>query len=70
MEKPGLEPPPPAFPNKGLIEAGPAPGHTEPSADGAPVRAEEPRPSGLHGAATSAEPPHVPSSCRLGGSLS
>lgn len=24
MEKPGLEPPPPAFPNKGLIEAGPA----------------------------------------------
>lgn len=27
MEKPGLEPPPPAFPNKGLIEAGPAPCH-------------------------------------------
>lgn len=37
MEKPGLEPPPPAFPNKGLIEAGPALGCTEPSADGAPV---------------------------------
>lgn len=48
MEKPGLEPPPPAFPNKGLIEAGPAPGCTEPSADSAPVGAEEPWPSGLH----------------------
>lgn len=48
MEKPGLEPPPPAFPNKGLIEAGPAPSHTEPRADGAPVGAEESWPSGLH----------------------
>lgn len=27
MEKPGLEPPTPAFPNKGLIEACPAPCH-------------------------------------------
>lgn len=48
MEKPGLEPPPPAFPNKGLIEAGPAPGCTEPRAAGAPVGAEEPWPSCLH----------------------
>lgn len=48
MEKPGLEPPPPAFPNKGLIEAGPAPGCTEPSAAGAPLGAEEPRPWCLH----------------------
>lgn len=48
MEKPGLEPPPPAFPNKGLIEAGPAPGYAEPSADSAPVGAQEPWPQALH----------------------
>lgn len=69
MEKPGLEPPPPAFPNKGLIEAGPAPSHTEPRDDGASVGAEESWPSGLHKAGWQQllqSPPHVPSSCRLG----
>lgn len=72
MEKPGLEPPPPAFPNKGLIEAGPAPCHAGARCwelvvpqwgAGLSWGAEGPRPSGLHGAcwwaAAVAGPPHI-----------
>lgn len=69
MEKPGPEPPPPAFPNKGLIEAGPAPGHTEPRAAGAPVGAEESVPSGLHGAGWQ-QSPHMSPPAAGWGSLS
>lgn len=77
MEKPGLEPPPPAFPNKGLIEAGPAPCHVGARccpAAGAKLAwgAEGPQSSGLHGAcwwaAAIREPPCILSAggCRLG----